>query len=384
MRTRQLCPHGSAFGTTHGLTPPASSSLAAPNVKPGQSPQPEALQQGEARRETPGPGLSTPAATGPGDAGSPGNPDNNAPQPSPTVPPVAGGSNRSAPDVTNGPSREGADPASGSGAASGSGSELQENGQDSAANGDSPTDGDGRNDENDRQAGLGEPEAANPGGGSCQSGTRQRAGPILLALDHSKSMALPSQMDDRLATELEARMEENTPEGRQARDLYNGYIAQSGVKRLDILKESVNSTIRALPPSGTIGLVTFAGCEGVVDAGLFGENERDELIERVEALRPVPATPVAEALQAALGRARISGNGRVVLVTDGRDTCGGDPCAVARRSGGVRVDVLAMGGGRALSCISDATGGRLIEAADATGIDQQIGELLSADYPSCQ
>jgi hypothetical protein len=197
-------------------------------------------------------------------------------------------------------------------------------------------------------------------------------------------MSLPSQMDDLLATALETRMEENTAAGRQARDLYNGYIAQPGLKRLDILKESVSNTIRGLPPSDTIGLVTFAGCQGVVDAGLFSAHERDKLRQRVEALRPAPATPVAEALQAAMARARVSGNGRVILVTDGRDTCGGDPCAVARRSGGVRVDVLAMGGGRALSCIAEATGGRLIEAAGATSIDQQIGELLSADGPSCR
>lgn len=227
------------------------------------------------------------------------------------------------------------------------------------------------------------PRGGNGDGDACQPDTQDRA-PVLLAIDHSRSMALPVDMDDGAAVELEALMDRNTPAGWAAKKIYDGYVDQPGRKRLDALKDVLTRSIEALPPGNTVGLVTFGGCRGVVDAGLFGDDKRGDLVARIQSLKPVPATPVAEALQAALTRAKSAGNGRIVLVTDGRDTCGGDPCATARRNGGVRVDVLAIAGGRELTCIAEATGGKMIDASGTAGIDDEMSQLIAGEQPSCR
>ncbi|MCW1754157.1 MULTISPECIES: vWA domain-containing protein [Rhizobium] len=228
-----------------------------------------------------------------------------------------------------------------------------------------------------------DPAAQSAGNDACQPNAQNQPGPVLLAIDHSRSMALPVDMDDSVAVDLEALMDQKTPAGWAAEKIYDSYIDQPGKKRLDVLKEVITRSIGALPSGNTVGLVTFGGCQGVVDAGLFGDEKRGDLVSQIQSLKPVPATPVAQALKAALARAKGNGNGRVVLVTDGRDTCGGDPCATARQNGGVRVDVLAIGGGRELACIAEATGGQLIDAAGATNIDEQISQLITGGEPSC-
>ena len=68
--------------------------------------------------------------------------------------------------------------------------------------------------------------------------------------------------------------------------------------------------------------------------------------------------------------------GRVIFVSDGKDTCDADPCAVAKQSSGVQVDVISLGGGQALSCVARATGGKLVEPdKEAQSLQQILVEL---------
>lgn len=72
--------------------------------------------------------------------------------------------------------------------------------------------------------------------------------------------------------------------------------------------------------------------------------------------------------------------GRILLVTDGREECGGDVCAAARRlaEAGVslNVDIIGFGTGpaerSALQCITEITGGRFLEARDAASLAQAL------------
>ena len=60
----------------------------------------------------------------------------------------------------------------------------------------------------------------------------------------------------------------------------------------------------------------------------------------------------------------------VVVVTDGYDTCGGDPCAAARAIAqskpGVTINVVNLGLGRQVQCISQNGRGRTITADEAS------------------
>nr|WP_321981966.1 VWA domain-containing protein [uncultured Cohaesibacter sp.] len=199
---------------------------------------------------------------------------------------------------------------------------------------------------------------------------------VVLALDHSKSMGLPVNMDSALATELENTIEAGGPDAWQASNTYNDYIARPGRKRLDEVKSSVGEVTRRLPPETRIGVVTFAGCNGVVDMGDYDEGRRERLISKIEKLQTKPATPAADALKIAMEKAARVPGGRVIFVSDGKDTCDADPCAVAKQSSGVQVDVISLGGGQALSCVARATGGKLVEPAkEAQSLQQILVEL---------
>ncbi len=189
-------------------------------------------------------------------------------------------------------------------------------------------------------------------------------------------MGLPINMDSALATELENTIEAGGPDAWQASNTYNEYIARPGRKRLDEVKSSVGEVTRRLPPETRIGVVTFAGCNGVVDMGDYDEGRRERLISKIEKLQTKPATPAADALKIAMEKAARVPGGRVIFVSDGKDTCDADPCAVAKQSSGVQVDVISLGGGQALSCVARATGGKLVEPAkEAQSLQQILVEL---------
>ncbi len=185
-------------------------------------------------------------------------------------------------------------------------------------------------------------------------------------------MGLPLDMDPALAIRLEAEMESGSPDAWKASRTYNDYIASPGRKRLDELKSSVGEVASRLGEETRIGVVTFAGCNGVVDMGDYDKARRDRLIGKINQLETMPATPAADALKVAMEKAGRVRGGRVILVSDGNDTCDGDPCAVAQRISGVQVDVISLGGRQSLACVAQATGGRLVEPARQGRSLQQI------------
>lgn len=52
---------------------------------------------------------------------------------------------------------------------------------------------------------------------------------------------------------------------------------------------------------------------------------------------------------------------KIILVTDGYETCGGDPCAyikeVMRKRNDIKIDVIQLGNSEKLACLAEATGG---------------------------
>lgn len=65
----------------------------------------------------------------------------------------------------------------------------------------------------------------------------------------------------------------------------------------------------------------------------FGNNTTPAIKNRLETLRPKGTTPIAKALESgALDFPTVTSNSRniVILITDGIEECGGDPCAVSR------------------------------------------------------
>lgn len=134
------------------------------------------------------------------------------------------------------------------------------------------------------------------------------------------------------------------------------------------------------PKSTKLGLVVYGhrrknDCKDVEFVARPGELERAALKQRVQGIKPKGHTPLALSIERTVDAIRGKpGPHTVILVTDGLETCGGDPCRLVRklRRSGVKLTMHVIGfgvtvkEGAQLECIAKAGGGQYRTAADGT------------------
>ncbi|MBT8079827.1 MAG: VWA domain-containing protein [Gammaproteobacteria bacterium] len=122
----------------------------------------------------------------------------------------------------------------------------------------------------------------------------------------------------------------------------------------------------------------------------FGAETRDPVRAAIDGLRPLGQTPIAYALQQAAADFQTGDKDRsLVLVTDGIESCGGDPVAAARqlREQGIMVHLIGFGLGNAadedsasLQAVADASGGRYITAGSAEELKEALALTVGTPY----
>jgi Mg-chelatase subunit ChlD len=122
----------------------------------------------------------------------------------------------------------------------------------------------------------------------------------------------------------------------------------------------------------------------------FADENRGPIRAAIDGLRPLGQTPIAYALQQA-GRDFGARNDdrAVVLVTDGIESCGGDPVQAASdlRDQGIIVHVIGFGLGSAadedtasLRSIAWASGGRYVTAGSAEELKAALAQTVATSY----
>ncbi len=161
-------------------------------------------------------------------------------------------------------------------------------------------------------------------------------------------------------------------------------------------KETFGELLEGLPKDMKVGLEVY-GHHGDKDCSAIEvlvpprPLEPQTLRQRVAPLAPSKgATPIAAALEKGAEVLRAEPGARtLVLISDGEETCGGDPVAVARTLRGqgydVRIHVVGLAvddkGRRQLAQIAEAGGGRYFDARDVEGLKRsfrQIREQLTS------
>lgn len=165
--------------------------------------------------------------------------------------------------------------------------------------------------------------------------------------------------------------------------------------RIEAAKAAAGGLIEALPDDAVLGLVTYGtstddapesqaeGCRDVTTLAepteLGADNHRDSLLTEVDGLTPRGYTPIAESLRQAAGLLP-SGDGAVIVISDGEDSCGDPPCEAAaelkKQNPGLRISTVGFKTATPeLSCIASSTDGLFVTADDA---DQLASRLLAA------
>lgn len=219
---------------------------------------------------------------------------------------------------------------------------------------------------------MAEPPAPPP---TCPPPRKKWEAPeLVVLLDSSGSMQLKAGVSQEEVTNLVRRARAGD---RAALAQLTAMQSGHGTDRLSAAKSAVNRMLSWLPMDMDVGLVVFGHCQGADNHKFFGPSERGRLTALLESITPQQGTPLARGIE----RAGNVVDGRnvpatLVVVTDGEDSCGGDPCAAARALKAAKpkvtinvVDVNGLGEGR---CMAEATGGRVLPMKSADELPELI------------
>ncbi|WEO94453.1 VWA domain-containing protein [Streptomyces sp. FXJ1.172] len=200
-------------------------------------------------------------------------------------------------------------------------------------------------------------------GGAAADGTQAAAPKVELVLDVSGSM--------------------------RTRDIDGG-------SRMAAAKQAFDEVLDATPQDVQLGIRTLGanypgndrkeGCKDTAQLYPVGTLNRTDAKTAVATLQPTGWTPIGPALlKAADDLSGGTGTRRIVLITDGEDTCPPlDPCEVAReiaaKGVGMTIDTLGLVPDAKtrdqLSCIADATGGTYTDVRHKQELTSRVGQLV--------
>jgi len=183
-------------------------------------------------------------------------------------------------------------------------------------------------------------------------------GRIVFVLDGTLSMGLPLDVDGAFEDQLDEAISRHDIEARRQ---YRALLAEPGPKRITRAREAFTAAAQDLPDWVDLGLVVFQECRDVRKVGTFEATRRGRAIDYIRSLIPHGRTPIAAGLRRA-GEMLGDGPSSIVLLTDGRESCAGDPCAAAaeihKAHPDTPVHVVDITGQAKAECVAEITGGK--------------------------
>ncbi len=168
-----------------------------------------------------------------------------------------------------------------------------------------------------------------------------------------------------------------------------------GQTKMSIAKETVEDVLAGFPPANRIGLMAYGhrrtgDCGDIETIVAPAQAMAPSVVEAVNAMRPRGKTPLTDAVRRAADGLRFQSDpATVIVVTDGVESCGGDPCALAREleADGIEFTAHVVGfglsddQGAAVSCVADNTGGMYMAAEDAEGLRTALLKAVEPPKP---
>jgi Ca-activated chloride channel family protein len=221
--------------------------------------------------------------------------------------------------------------------------------------------------------------------------TRLAIGVCALLAALAAGMAFPAGAvaDETSATAPKVDLVLDVSGSMRARDI-------DGQSRMAAAKQAFNEVLDATPEEVRLGIRTLGanypgddrktGCKDTAQLYPVGPLDRTEAKAAVATLAPTGWTPIGPALlKAADDLEGGEGSKRIVLISDGEDTCAPlDPCEVAREIAakgiGLTIDTLGLVPNtkmrQQLSCIAEATGGTFTSVEHTEELTDKVNQLV--------
>ena len=173
----------------------------------------------------------------------------------------------------------------------------------------------------------------------------------------------------------------------------------NGTAKIEIAKQSLATTLDALPSNLLVGLRVYGhqhvyqrkDCQDSALLVPLSPLDRERIGAAISQFKPRGQTPLAYSLEQVAGDfGNFAGERAVVLLTDGVESCNGDPAGAARElqnAGDAPVHVIGFGLGgddsadlASLKAIAAASGGRFLTAQSAAELRDALIATVGTPY----
>jgi Ca-activated chloride channel family protein len=169
-----------------------------------------------------------------------------------------------------------------------------------------------------------------------------------------------------------------------------------GKPRQEIARQSLRTVLQSIPSDRELGFMAYGhrekgSCDDVELLVPPQPGSASSISNAADGLKFLGKTPLTAAVkQAAEALKYTEEKATVVLITDGIETCGGDPCALGKelKASGVdfTADVVGFGlsadEGRQVACLAENTGGKYIQVSDEKALRDALVETVAAAAPT--
>ena len=218
----------------------------------------------------------------------------------------------------------------------------------------------------------------------------QPAGIIDIVMDFSGSMSSTVQVAKATMTSVVSQIPSSTQIGFRV-------FGQGDFVQMPKMAD-VNSVVKTTNDSGktvykmktkykSTGMFSSgAGCQATTLVTPIASANANALISGMNSVELGGSTPMVLALQQAaysdLGSISRNIKKKIVLITDGGENCGGDPCAFAKTLMATRRDisidvVLVSTSSRQLQCLASTTGGRVYNLSNASEFSRVLTQSIN-------
>ena len=169
-----------------------------------------------------------------------------------------------------------------------------------------------------------------------------------------------------------------------------------GVAKITIAKDVLTGLIQDLPDSTVVGLVAYGhrrkgDCDDVEELITLGPLNKQSMIGKVQKLNPKGKTPISRSVRLTAKRIKhLEDETTIILVSDGKETCDPDPCALVKelKDSGIKFIMHVIGFDvteeekQELECMAKEGGGKYFTAANAKDFQLAAQEVVKKVTPT--
>ena len=170
-----------------------------------------------------------------------------------------------------------------------------------------------------------------------------------------------------------------------------------GKPKLQIAREALAEVLKGIPPETELGLIAYGhrdkgACDDIETVVAPAPGTAQAISDAAAKLQFLGKTPLTEAVRRAAAELHSTEDkATVVLITDGIETCQGDPCALAAELEASGVDFtahvvgfgLTADEGKQVACLAEKTGGEYLTADDLASLTLALqATVVSAPEPA--